>query len=167
MPTTDPRLLKFLLLLLIALNVLVDQWSKEVVREQVAPQSYRELAGPGLILTRVENTGAFLGLGQRWNPLVKRIFLQGFPLLLMLFLMYRLLQHPGKDRLMALGLSCIIGGGLGNLWDRFYLESVTDFLQVRLGILKTGIFNAADVSVTLGLVLVMIAYARQRKPKVG
>ncbi|MDG1573089.1 signal peptidase II [Robiginitalea sp. M366] len=154
---------KVLLLLLITFNVLVDQWSKDAVRTHVAPDSYTELAGPALILTRVENTGAFLGMGQDWNPLAKRVFLQGLPLALMLFLMYRLLRQPGDNRTMAIGLSCIIGGGLGNLWDRFYLGSVTDFFQMRAGPLHTGIFNMADVSVSLGLVLVLLAYGAQRK----
>lgn len=165
MPAPSTRLTKVLLLLFIALNVLVDQWSKETVRREVEPRSYKEIAGPAFILTRVENTGAFLGMGQDWNPLVKRIFLQGVPLALMLFLMYRLLQHPGNNRLLAIGLCCIIGGGLGNLWDRFYLGEVTDFFQLRFGVVRTGIFNMADVSVSVGLVLVVIAYFRYRKPQ--
>ena len=74
------------------------------------------------------------------------------------------------------GLAAFVEKGLGTRLDvvillqmglTISLLRVTDFLQVRLGILKTGIFNVADISVTLGLVLVMIAYARQRKPNVG
>ncbi len=147
------------LLLLIALNFSCDQWSKTIVREQVEPGSYAELAGTYLIRTRVENTGAFLGLGRNWNPWVKRIFLQGIPMVVMLFLVGRLLVRSRTGHLLAIGLGCIVGGGLGNLWDRMVSGSVTDFLQIRLGPLHTGIFNMADVSVTTGLLIVVLAYA--------
>ena len=126
-------------------------------------ESYTELAGPAFILTRVENTGAFLGLGQQWSPWAKRILLNAIPVALLLFLSYRMLFRSDWQGLMLTGLCCIIGGGLGNLWDRLLLGSVTDFFQLRAGPLHTGIFNMADVSVSLGLGLVLLSYLRNRK----
>ena len=152
-----------LIFALIALNVGCDQWSKDYVRRTVQPQSYTELAGPAFILTRVENTGAFLGLGQEWGPWAKRIVLNGIPVALLLFLSYRMLFKSDWKGFMLAGLCCIIGGGLGNLWDRLLLGSVTDFFQLRAGPLHTGIFNMADVSVSLGLGLVLLSYFRNRK----
>lgn len=152
------------LLLLIALNFSCDQWSKAVVRKHVAEESYTELAGPYLIQTRVENTGAFLGLGRNWNPWVKRIFLQGMPMLVLLWLIVRLLVRAQTGPLLAVGLGCIVGGGLGNLWDRMASGSVTDFLQLKLGPFHTGIFNMADVSVTTGLLIVVLAYFLPKDP---
>ena len=162
MPAGLPK--RLVMLALIALNVACDQWSKDYVRQHVQPESYTELAGPAFILTRVENTGAFLGLGQDWGPWTKRILLNGIPVALLLFLSYRMLFRSDWKGLMLAGLCCIIGGGLGNLWDRLLLGSVTDFFQLRAGPLHTGIFNMADVSVSLGLGLVVLAYLRNRKP---
>lgn len=154
---------KLLMLALIALNVACDQWSKDYLRRQVQPGSYTELAGEAFILTRVENTGAFLGMGRDWSPWAKRILLNGFPVALLLFLGYRMFYRSDWNTGMLAGLCCIIGGGLGNLWDRLLIGSVTDFFQLRAGPLHTGIFNLADVSVSLGLCLVVLAYSQNRK----
>ena len=147
---------KLLMLALIALNVACDQWSKDYVRRNVQPESYTELAGPSFILTRVENTGAFLGLGQAWGPWAKRILLNGIPIALLVYLGYRILFKPEWKGLMLMGLCCIVGGGLGNLYDRLMLGSVTDFFQLRAGPLHTGIFNMADVAITAGVVVVVL-----------
>ena len=161
MPAGLPK--KLLILALIAMNVACDQWSKEYVRRHVQPESYTELAGPSFILTRVENSGAFLGLGQKWGPWTKRILLNGIPIALLVYLGYRIVFRSEWEGLMLTGLCCIIGGGLGNLWDRLLLGSVTDFFQLRAGAVHTGIFNMADVSVSLGLGLVLLSYFRNRK----
>ena len=153
---------KILLLALIALNLACDQWSKAYIRRHVAPGSYTELAGDNFILTRVENTGAFLGLGQEWSPRAKQLLLNAFPIVLLLYLGYRMLYRSNWNTLMLVGLCSIIGGGLGNLWDRLSLGQVTDFFQLRAGPLHTGIFNMADVSVSLGLCLVLLASRRTK-----
>lgn len=153
---------KIVLLLLIALNTACDQWTKVEIRREVAPYSRSEILGPSLVLTRVENTGAFLGLGSNWKPWAKRIFLQGLPLLLMGLLILRLLGKRNMGALMLFGLGCILGGGLGNLWDRLFLGSVTDFLQISVAGFQTGIFNMADLSVTVGLVLILLAYLKHK-----
>ena len=52
----------------------------------------------------------------------------------------------------------IIGGGIGNIFDRIVYGSVTDFLYLNFGgIMKTGIFNIADLSVTTGMILILIS----------
>jgi signal peptidase II len=153
---------KIILLLLIALNTACDQWTKVEIRQEVAPYSRSEILGPYLVLTRVENTGAFLGLGSNWKPWAKRIFLQGLPLLLMGLLILRLLGKRTMDGLMVIGLGFILGGGLGNLWDRLYLGSVTDFLQISVAGFQTGIFNMADLSVTVGIALLLLAYLKDK-----
>ena len=148
---------KIALFALIALNVACDQWSKDYVRGHVEGGSYTELAGENFILTRVENSGAFLGLGQNWSPWFKQILLNAFPIALLLYLAYRMFYRSYWNSLMQIGLCFIIGGGLGNLWDRLLIGEVTDFFQLRAGPLHTGIFNMADVSVSLGLCLVLLA----------
>lgn len=149
---------KFGILVLILLNVTCDQWSKTYVEQHVAQSSYTELAGPVFILTHVKNTGAFLGLGQDWSTGVKRILLNGLPLLLLGYLVYRLLFNSDWQGWLLLGFSCILGGGIGNILDRLRFGEVTDFFQLRAGPLHTGIFNMADVSVSAGLVLILIGY---------
>ena len=52
---------------------------------------------------------------------------------------------------MLIGLCFVIGGGVGNLFDRMVYGSVTDFLYLKFGVFQTGIFNMADVSIMTGM----------------
>ena len=61
------------------------------------------------------------------------------------------------DKTSIIGFSLIIGGGIGNIFDRIVYGSVTDFLYLNFGFFKTGIFNIADLSVTTGMILILIS----------
>lgn len=148
-------------ILLVLLNIGCDQWSKSVVRKQVPHQEYIQLISDKLILTNVENTGAMLGFGQDFPNFVKVLLFQLLPMLVLLALLYRTLVKKQMPPLLVLAFAFVIGGGIGNLLDRIRYGSVTDFFQVRLGIFKTGIFNMADVSVTIGILLLLwISFSR-------
>ena len=58
----------------------------------------------------------------------------------------------------------VLGGALGNLWDRIYPGTVTDFLQFFFGSYEFPSFNAADSAVTIGAALLLIDLWRTRKP---
>jgi len=61
------------------------------------------------------------------------------------------------------GLALMVGGGGSNLFDRIMNNGrVVDFVMLNLGPLATGVFNAADVAITLGVVLFLIASIRLR-----
>jgi signal peptidase II len=64
-----------------------------------------------------------------------------------------------------LAFSLVLGGGLSNLLDRItYGGYVVDFIKLGIGPLQTGIFNAADVAITIGVLLVVFGGQWQRKP---
>jgi signal peptidase II len=145
------------ILILIFSNFFVDQFSKYLVRKEVTPGSQIEILGEILQLMNVENSGAFLGMGSDSNPTVKLIFLLIIPALVLTLVTYQLFTSKSIDRLTTIGLSCIVGGGLANLYDRFLYGSVTDFLFMDFNITRTGIFNTADLSVTTGLILILLS----------
>lgn len=136
--------------IIILANIGCDQVSKNIVQKKVIPGDYIHVLGDNIILTNVENTGAALGLGQNLPPTLKLIFLNLMPCFILFFMTYFLIKNKVKNRWATIAISFIIGGGLGNLTDRFLYGSVTDFLHIKLGFFKTGIFNMADVSVTIG-----------------
>ena len=154
---------RFYILALVLLNIGCDQISKEVVRTNVSRQDYIPLIENHFILTNVENTGAMLGFGQNFPPFLKVILLQGLPLLVLLLLLYRTLTKTNLNPWMVIGFAFVIGGGIGNLIDRIFYGSVTDFFQIRLGIFRTGIFNMADVAVTLGVILILALSLRKKE----
>ncbi len=151
------------IILLIAMNIGLDQYSKHMVREQVVPGSRTEIVGQLVQLMNVENSGAFLGIGSDSNPTVKLIFLLILPTLVLGAVLYYLFTNKNLDQLSVIGFSSIVGGGIANLYDRFVYGSVTDFIFMDFGFAKTGIFNAADLSVTTGMVLLLIASFKSQK----
>lgn len=68
------------------------------------------------------------------------------------------LRHPENAPIERIGLWCIIGGGLGNLWDRIVYGYVIDF--IRLDFVNFAVFNAADVFVCAGAALVALSALR-------
>ncbi|MCK5441909.1 MAG: signal peptidase II [Maribacter sp.] len=154
---------RIVILAIVTLNIGCDQISKEIVRKNVTPMEYIQVVNDNFILTNVENTGAMLGFGKGLSPILKLIFLQGLPSIVLLILLARMLKKTNSNRWLVLAFAFVVGGGIGNLIDRIAYGSVTDFFQIKLGIFKTGIFNMADVSVTIGVLLILFLSIGNRK----
>ena len=155
---------KFAIIALVLLNIGCDQISKNVVRKNIDARETIELVGKNFILTKVENSGAMLGCGSEFSPILKIIFLQALPVIVLLILLFRILRRSDMNRWMVVAFTCVIGGGIGNLIDRIAYGEVTDFFYIDLGgYFKTGIFNMADVSVTMGVLVILFLSIRYRK----
>lgn len=99
----------------------------------------------------VSNPGAFLSLGARLPDFVRELVFVGAVPLMLLLVSVHFLRIPQFSRDQAVALGLVAGGGLGNWIDRLLNGgSVTDFVSLNLGILRTGIFNVADVAVMAG-----------------
>lgn len=155
------------IIILIVVNIALDQISKFYVRANVGYQTSRDIIGENFILTNVENSGAFLGMGSDMSPTMKVIFLWILPILVLGYVVYYIFSNKALDRLSLLAFCCIIGGGIANVYDRIKYGSVTDFLHIDLGGgMRTGIFNMADMSVTFGMIMLLIASFVYRKKEV-
>lgn len=152
------------IVLLIVANIAIDQISKFIVRANIAQNEIIELIGNTFIMTKVENTGAFLGMGSDLSPTLKWILLLILPVIVLGGVVYYIITNKTLDRLSLIAFCCIVGGGIANVFDRFVYGSVTDFFHIDLGgVFRTGIFNLADMSVTFGMILLVIASFKQKK----
>ena len=143
---------------LIILSIFFDQLSKFWIRNNIESYNEIELIGSFFTLIRVENSGAFLGMGSELSHIPKLILLIIFPIIVLVAVSIYTYMDKKLDNLSLVGFSLIIGGGVANIFDRIVYGSVTDFLYINLGgFLKTGIFNIADLSVTTGMILILIA----------
>ena len=61
-----------------------------------------------------------------------------------------------RTTLSAVALGCLIGGALGNAWDRFAYGAVVDFVHVHVGRFSWYIFNGADCAIVLGVALLVL-----------
>lgn len=139
-------------------NISCDQISKKIVRQTV---DYHERIGVidnFLTLTRVENSGAFLSMGNTLPDPLKSFLLVIMPLLAIGYGIYFMFFNTNIPKIMLTGLCFIIGGGIGNIYDRILYGSVTDFLHIDFIIFQTGIFNMADVSIMAGFFIIGLHY---------
>ena len=152
------------IIVLVVINIALDQISKVLVRLNVAYNEVIPLIGDYFILTKVENQGAFLGMGSNLNPTLRLILLLVLPSVVLLFVLRYVFINKTIDKISLIGFCCIIGGGLANLYDRIVYGEVTDFFHIDLGgVLRTGIFNVADMSVMLGMGLLLFASFKTKK----
>jgi len=148
---------------LVFFNVGCDQLSKKIVREKITENERIAVIKNNLILTNVENTGAAYSLGSDLSPLAKRILLQLIPALVLIVMFCLILFKTEYSKEMILGFCFIIGGGIGNIFDRIVYGSVTDFLYIDLGFFNTEIFNMADVSIVVGALIIIVSSFVHRK----
>ena len=143
--------------IIIVLSIFLDQVSKILIRKNVEQYSDIKLIGEYFILTNVENSGAFLGMGSDFSPIMKSFFLIVLPIAILISIIIYVYRDKEIDKISLIGFSLIIGGGIGNIFDRIIYGSVTDFLFIDLGgIFRTGIFNIADLAVTTGMILILL-----------
>ncbi|MEW4923968.1 signal peptidase II [Algibacter sp. 2305UL17-15] len=148
----------------IIVTVAVDQISKVLVRTYVEAGSSSPIIGDYFRLLNVENEGAFLGMGSDLNDTLKLILLLILPVVVLAFVLRHVLQDKSLDRWSLFAFASIIGGGIANVYDRFAYGSVTDFLYIRLtDTLRTGIFNLADLSVTTGMIILVVMMLKNKK----
>jgi signal peptidase II len=135
-----------------------DQVTKAVAMRFLPHDGTISLGADTLRLQFVENSGAFLSAGASLSPQTRRlIFTFGVAVFVGALLMYLLFSRSVVNAT-AIGLSLICGGGIGNLVDRVIYDGyVRDFMNVGIGGLRTGIFNMADVAITVGVILTLMS----------
>ncbi|MCF8453274.1 MAG: signal peptidase II [Pedobacter sp.] len=144
-----------IIILIIMLNLAFDQVSKIIVRNEVSNYEIIKLFGNWFTLTKVENIGAFLSAGSALPDLIRIILLSVFPIIFLAYGLYMVMVKRNMSNLQIVGWCFVIGGGSGNLFDRIVHGSVTDFLHLDLGLFQTGIFNLADVSIMIGMFIIL------------
>jgi signal peptidase II len=141
-----------------------DQVTKSAARAMLASGVTESLFADSLRLQLAENPGSFLSLGASLPEHLRFTLFTAAVAVLLMGLVYAALfaRRLGPARFIALGL--VAGGGISNLIDRlFYDGRVTDFLNVGIGSLRTGIFNVADMAILAGgLLLILTRYAPPR-----
>lgn len=167
MTSTRTRAMRTLLMLLLLLSCLgCDQVTKELARTYLAFHPPVSCCHDVVRLHYAENAGAFLGLG--WNLSEEmRILIFQIAVGLCLFALFVVLlrsQHHPPSFLVAWTL--ILSGGIGNVLDRLLHHGrVTDFMNLGIGSLRTGIFNVADVFITVGVVWLLLTLRWEDEPR--
>ncbi|HEX9597003.1 MAG TPA: signal peptidase II [Anaerolineales bacterium] len=145
-------LFAYLTLILIAGTViLLDQWTKDLVRANLAfGEQYMPWAwlAPYARILNWRNTGAAFGLFQEGGGIFTIL---AIAVAIMIIYYFPRIQRGDWSLRLAMGLQ--LGGAVGNLIDRLQHGYVTDFISIS----SFPVFNVADTSITLGVVILMLS----------
>jgi signal peptidase II len=152
--------------LLIALIVVVlDRWTKHVVAERISLYSHIQIIPGFFRLTHTENTGAAFSLFADSTAPWKSLFLIGFSVVALTVVSFLLWKNNHAHLATGIGLSLIMGGALGNLWDRVARGRVVDFLLFYIHRYQWPVFNLADSAIVVGagLLVIEILFAKTHR----
>jgi signal peptidase II len=145
-------------LLATALDRLTKIWAVNTLKEQPMKSYLNDV----FRLVYAENTGAFLSLGSGMNDNLRYWVLAVVPVLVLLYIFFHVLTAKNLHIVQQAAFGFILGGGLSNIYDRIMEGRVVDFMNMGFGTLRTGIFNVADMSIMLGLFL-MVPFLFQKQ----
>lgn len=134
-----------------ALVVGVDQVSKQLMINALSVYESRPLM-PWLDLTRVHNTGAAFSMLEGATPWLFIIL----SIAVVIGVMIWMRRHPYSDRFLAIALSLVVGGALGNAIDRGARGHVIDFIDFHIASWHYPAFNIADCAIVIGAFLVIV-----------
>ncbi|MDY0340444.1 MAG: signal peptidase II [Coriobacteriia bacterium] len=138
---------EWLLLVIIAGVVAVDQGSKALVRQQMAVLESVPVIDGMLWLTHIENNGAAFSIlrGQQWLLIATAV-------MMLAVVAYVVLHIRPTGPWVRVALAFVSGGAIGNLIDRVVSGAVTDFLDLGW----FPIFNIADIALDVGVVILVV-----------
>ena len=147
------RTAHFFLALLV---VLLDRWTKWLVATRIAMYTHIQIIPGFFRLTHTENTGAAFSLFADSPSHWKTALLIGFSVIAMVIVSVLLWRQARALTITGIALSLILGGAVGNLWDRVASGRVVDFLLFYVKQHQWPVFNLADSAIVIGAGLLVI-----------
>ena len=142
----------FLIALLV---VLMDRASKWLVASNITLHDSIPVLPGFFRLTHVQNTGAAFGLFAESPSEWKIAILVTFSLLALIVVSALLWKNSHSMTITGVGLALILGGAIGNLWDRLLTGHVVDFFDFYLGSYHWPAFNVADSAIVVGALMLV------------
>ena len=153
----SPAALRGIYFSIAALVIACDRISKILIRRYVELNFGSVPVVPHFFsLTHVENTGAAFSLFADWPTAVRRPLLVSFSIIALAVVCYLLWNFARGFSWNGLALALILGGAVGNLYDRVLYGRVTDFLHCYIGTHSWPDFNLADSAIVVGTALLIV-----------
>ena len=157
--------------------IILDQITKILVIKNIPVYTIgAQFFGDFLRIIHVRNTGVAFSVGATWAETARRFLFSLIPLIVIGIVVAIYFRNNTWTKLQRWAIMGIVGGGLGNLVDRFFrADGVVDFIDVKFyglfGLERWPTFNVADSAVVVfGLILVIsfiISYIKESKAEAG
>ncbi|WP_404452524.1 signal peptidase II [Virgibacillus necropolis] len=142
--------------------VVIDQVTKWVVVKNMELYESITIIQDFFYFTSHRNKGAAWGILQG-----KMIFFYIVTTIVVIGVIYYMQKYAKNDKLLAISLTFVLGGAIGNFIDRIFRGEVVDFLDFIIFGYDFPIFNVADSSLVVGVTLVLLATFIDEKKKKG
>lgn len=170
---------KILPLILTVIVILLDQITKSLIVKNIPLNNTNgfNVFGDFLRIIHVSNTGVAFSFGATWSESARRILFNLVPVVVIILVLVVYFRNNEFSKLQRWAIAGIVGGGIGNLIDRFVrTEGVVDFIDVKFfgifGLTRWPTFNIADSAVVVcGIILVvsfiilMVKESKQKSEK--
>jgi signal peptidase II len=128
----------------------LDRWSKTAIEAALPLYSSQPLIPGFFDLVHTRNTGMAFSMLNDAGPLVSEWLLPGLSGAAVIFILGLLWRTELSDKRLLVGLTLVLAGAAGNLYDRAVYGFVVDFLDVYVGVWHWPAFNVADACITAG-----------------
>jgi signal peptidase II len=151
-------------LLLVVVILILDRWTKVLIQNHFDLNQTATVIDGFFNITYVRNTGVAFGIFSSIGSPVKSLLLSIFTGLAAVIVIAYSMRSPVRNRLLQVSLALILGGALGNLYDRLAYGYVVDFLEFYVGAYHWPSFNIADSAISAGVVLLAVEIMRNETP---
>jgi signal peptidase II len=148
---------------ILSLSVALDQTTKRIA-EQLLDSEVHSFFLDTMRFHFIKNPGAFLGFGANFPEIVKLFLFILLPIIFLVAALAFLFFARDLKPINRVMIALMVGGGIGNMIDRLLFDGlVTDFLNVGIGPVRTGIFNIADMILMAGAIGLLIFGFKEKK----
>ena len=151
---------RFPYLLLVAATLVLDRWTKVLIQKRFDLNESISVIDGFFNITYVRNTGVAFGIFSSISSPAKSVLLSVFTAFAAVVVVTYSVRSPARNRLLQVALGLILGGALGNLYDRIVYHHVVDFLEVHIVHYHWPDFNVADSCIVIGACLLLIEIFR-------
>jgi signal peptidase II len=150
--------------------IALDQWSKAIVAAAMPLYSSRDVVPGFFSLVHTRNPGIAFSLFANSGPLVRNVLVPLISVAAVALIIIMLWNSRYTAAKTHAGLSLILAGAVGNLYDRAAHGYVVDFLDFYIGAYHWPAFNVADSCITIGAGLILLdalrsAVQERREPE--
>ena len=159
-------MLKLIYFIALAIPVFaVDQITKFLIDHNLSLYAKITVIPGFFNIIKAYNRGAAFSLFANRNSPVLNLLFHSTTAIAILFILYLLFITKKDNHLQLISVNLILGGALGNLYDRIFHGHVVDFLDFYISKYHWPAFNVADSSIVIGTGLLLIAFIREERKK--
>ena len=151
--------------LIAAVVLMLDRLSKMVIQKNIQLHDSIVIVPNFFRLTNVQNAGAAFGLGAESASEWTSFLLIAFSVAALVVVSALLWRNSHRISSTGVGLALIMGGALGNLWDRVANRVVVDFLDFYVSNYHWPAFNVADSAIVVGAMLLVTEILFAKTPE--